>query len=112
VFVSQSSSCAISSFTFKPTLCCTVFIDPKKVIRTIITYPASTGRNVQELLRVIDSLQLSSQHKIATPVNWTPGDDVIIANSVKKDEADQLFPGYKSVKVSNPMSGLVGLDTS
>jgi alkyl hydroperoxide reductase subunit AhpC len=74
-------------------------IDPKKVIRLIISYPASTGRNVDELLRVIDSLQVSAKYKVATPVDWVPGQDVIVANSVKKEEADQLFPGYKSVKV-------------
>ncbi|KAH8080145.1 putative thioredoxin peroxidase [Filobasidium floriforme] len=73
-------------------------IDPKKVIRLIISYPASTGRNVDELLRVIDSLQVSAKYKVATPVDWVPGQDVIVANSVKKEEADQLFPGYKSVK--------------
>ena len=75
-------------------------IDPKKVIRLILSYPASTGRNVDELLRVIDSLQVSTKYKVATPVDWTPGKDVIVANSVKKEEADQLFPGYRSVKVS------------
>lgn len=77
-------------------------IDPSKVIRLIISYPASTGRNVDELLRVIDSLQVSAKYKVATPVDWVPGKDVIVANSVKKEEADKLFPGYKSVKVSDP----------
>ncbi|KAL2917433.1 peroxiredoxin 1 [Polyrhizophydium stewartii] len=73
-------------------------IDPKHVIRTIITYPASTGRNFNEILRVVDSLQLSDKRKIATPVNWVPGDDVIIPPSVKQEDADRLFPGHKVIK--------------
>ncbi len=75
-------------------------IDPNKKIRLIITYPASTGRNFVEILRVIDSLQLTDSHKVATPVNWKNGDDVIIVPSLK-DEAEikRLFPqGYKAVK--------------
>lgn len=75
-------------------------IDPNKKIRLIITYPASTGRNFTEILRVIDSLQLTDSHKVATPVNWKNGDDVIIVPSLK-DEAEikRLFPmGYKAVK--------------
>ncbi len=75
-------------------------IDPNKKVRLIITYPASTGRNFTEILRVIDSLQLTDSHKVATPVNWKNGDDVIIVPSLK-DEAEikRLFPmGYKAVK--------------
>ncbi len=75
-------------------------IDPKKKIRLIITYPASTGRNFIEILRVIDSLQLTDSYKVATPVNWKNGDDVIIVPSLK-DEAEMktLFPsGWKTVK--------------
>ncbi|HVW67368.1 MAG TPA: peroxiredoxin [Steroidobacteraceae bacterium] len=68
-------------------------IDPAKRIRLILTYPASTGRNFDEILRVIDSLQLTDQYKVATPVNWRNGDDVIIVPSVKNDEAKKLFPG-------------------
>jgi thioredoxin-dependent peroxiredoxin len=68
-------------------------IDPAKKIRASITYPASTGRNFNEVLRVIDSLQLTDQHKVATPVNWNKGDDVIIVPSVSNDEARGLFPG-------------------
>ena len=74
-------------------------IDPKKVIRTTFTYPASTGRNFDEILRVIDSLQLTAGYKVATPVNWTDGDDVIIGAAVSDDEAKQLFPqGWTTVK--------------
>lgn len=75
-------------------------IDPNKKVRLIITYPASTGRNFQEILRVIDSLQLTDKHKVATPVNWKQGEDVIIVPALK-DEAEikKLFPkGYKAVK--------------
>jgi thioredoxin-dependent peroxiredoxin len=67
-------------------------IDPAKKIRATITYPASTGRNFDEILRVIDSLQLTDNHKVATPVNWTPGQDVIIVPSLSNDDAKKLFP--------------------
>ena len=74
-------------------------IGPDKKIKLMITYPASTGRNFAEILRVIDSLQLTSQHKVATPVNWEDGDDVIIAPAVSDDEAKEMFPsGFKTVK--------------
>jgi len=74
-------------------------IDPKKVVRATITYPASTGRNFDEILRVIDSLQLTDSHKVATPVNWKDGDDVIIGAAVSDEEAKTLFPGgWKAVK--------------
>lgn len=75
-------------------------IDPNKKIRLIITYPASTGRNFDEILRVIDSLQLTDTHKVATPVNWKQGEDVIIVPAVKDEgQIKQLFPkGYKAVK--------------
>jgi alkyl hydroperoxide reductase subunit AhpC len=75
-------------------------IDPSQKVRLIITYPASTGRNFEEILRVIDSLQLTDKHKVATPVNWKQGNDVIISPALK-DEAElkKLFPkGYKVVK--------------
>lgn len=68
-------------------------IDAAKKIRATITYPASTGRNFDEILRVIDSLLLTDQHKVATPVNWQPGGDVIIVPSLSNDEARKLFPG-------------------
>jgi alkyl hydroperoxide reductase subunit AhpC len=67
-------------------------IDPTKKIRASITYPASTGRNFDEILRVIDSLQLTDKHKVATPVNWRTGDDVIIVPSLSNDDARRLFP--------------------
>jgi alkyl hydroperoxide reductase subunit AhpC len=67
-------------------------IDPQKKVRAMITYPASTGRNFDEILRVIDSLQLTDTHKVATPVNWQPGQDVIIVPSLSNDEARKLFP--------------------
>ncbi len=75
-------------------------IDPKKVIRTTFTYPASTGRNFDEILRVIDSLQLTDSHKVATPVNWKDGDDVVIVPSIQDPaELAQRFPkGFKAVR--------------
>ena len=74
-------------------------IDPKKTVRLIHTYPAATGRNFDELLRVIDSLQLTDDQKIATPANWKPGEDVVILPSIRNTEADKLFPrGYKELK--------------
>ena len=75
-------------------------IDPKKKIRLIITYPASTGRNFDEILRVIDSLQLTDSHSVATPVNWKQGEDVIIVPSIQDpDVLKQKFPkGYKTLK--------------
>jgi alkyl hydroperoxide reductase subunit AhpC len=74
-------------------------IDPQKRIRLIFTYPASTGRNFDELLRVIDSLQLSDRHKVVTPANWKKGEDVIVAPSVKDEDAEKMFPnGVKKVK--------------
>ncbi len=75
-------------------------IDPKKKIRLIITYPASTGRNFDEILRVIDSLQLTDKHSVATPVNWKQGEDVIIAPSLQDPALiKQKFPlGYKALR--------------
>jgi alkyl hydroperoxide reductase subunit AhpC len=74
-------------------------IDPNKKVRLIITYPASTGRNFDEILRVIDSLQLTDKYKVATPVNWKKGEDVIIVPSLSNDEARKLFPqGWKELK--------------
>lgn len=75
-------------------------IDPNKKIRLTITYPASTGRNFNEVLRAVDSLQLTDSHKVATPGNWERGDDVIIVPSLQdEDEIKQRFPkGYNAVK--------------
>jgi alkyl hydroperoxide reductase subunit AhpC len=68
-------------------------IGPDKRIKLMLTYPMTTGRNFDEILRVLDSLQLTAKHKVATPANWQPGDDVIIAGSVSDDDARALFPG-------------------
>ncbi|MBP8012636.1 MAG: peroxiredoxin [Acinetobacter sp.] len=77
-----------------------IIIDPNKKVRLIITYPASTGRNFNEILRVIDSLQLTDNYKVATPANWQDGEDVVIVPSIQ-DEAElkQRFPnGYQAIK--------------
>jgi thioredoxin-dependent peroxiredoxin len=72
-------------------------IGPDKKVRLVIAYPMTTGRNFDELLRVIDSLQLTAKHKVATPANWNQGDDVIIAGSVSDDEAKRIYPqGWKA----------------
>ena len=72
----------------------TVFvIGPDKKIKLHLSYPMSTGRNFDEILRVLDSLQLTAKHKVSTPVNWKPGDDVIISGSVSNDEAEKKYPG-------------------
>ena len=72
----------------------TVFVvGPDKKIKLMLSYPMSTGRNFDEVLRVIDSMQLTAKHKVATPVNWKPGDDVIILPSVAEAEAKERFPG-------------------
>jgi alkyl hydroperoxide reductase subunit AhpC len=72
-------------------------IGPDKKIKLILVYPMTTGRNFDEVLRVIDSLQLTANHKVATPAQWQPGDDVIIAGSVSDDEARETYPdGWKS----------------
>ncbi|WP_017938138.1 peroxiredoxin [Zestomonas thermotolerans] len=75
-------------------------IDPNKKVRLIITYPASTGRNFNEILRVIDSLQLTDNHKVATPANWQDGDEVVIVPSLQDpEEIQRRFPrGYRAVK--------------
>ena len=74
-------------------------IGPDKKIKLIIVYPMTTGRNFDEVLRVIDSLQLTAKHKVSTPVNWKQGEDVIIAGSVSDDEAKKTYPaGWKSPK--------------
>ena len=74
-------------------------IDPDKKIRLIITYPASTGRNFQEILRVIDSLQLTSYHSVATPADWKDGDDVVVLPSIKTEDIPAKFPkGFTQVK--------------
>jgi thioredoxin-dependent peroxiredoxin len=78
----------------------TVFvISPDKKIKLMLSYPMTTGRNFDEVLRVLDSIQLTSKHKVATPVNWKPGEDVIIAGAVSDDEAKRIYPeGWKAPK--------------
>ena len=72
-------------------------VGPDKKVKLIIVYPMSTGRNFDEVLRVLDSLQLTARHKVSTPVNWKQGDDVIISGSVSDDEAKKTYPqGWKS----------------
>jgi alkyl hydroperoxide reductase subunit AhpC len=74
-------------------------VGPDKKIKLMLTYPMSTGRNFDEVLRVLDSMQLTAKHKVATPVNWKQGEDVIIVPSVSNDEAKEKFPGgWKSPK--------------
>ncbi len=74
-------------------------IDPAKKVRLILTYPPSTGRNFAEILRAIDSLQLTDARSIATPVNWTPGEPVVISPKLSDDEATRQFPqGYRTLK--------------
>jgi len=74
-------------------------ISPNKTIMLTITYPASTGRNFDELLRVIDSLQLTADYKVSTPANWKKGEDVVISPSISNEEAKKMFPkGFKEVK--------------
>ncbi|KQV54560.1 MULTISPECIES: peroxiredoxin [unclassified Duganella] len=68
-------------------------VGPDKKIKLMLTYPMTTGRNFDEILRVLDSMQLTAKHKVATPVNWKDGEDVIIAGSVSDDDAKNLFPG-------------------
>ena len=78
----------------------TVFVvGPDKKIKLMLSYPMSTGRNFDEVLRVLDSMQLSAKHPVSTPVNWKPGEDVIISGSVSNDDAKKKFPGgWKSPK--------------
>ena len=73
-------------------------IGPDKEVKLVLVYPMTTGRNFDEVLRVIDSLQLTAKHKVSTPVNWQPGDDVLIAGSVSNDEARQLFGSWDEPK--------------
>jgi len=74
-------------------------IGPDKKIKLMLTYPMTTGRNFDEILRVLDSMQLTAKHQVATPVNWKQGDDVIIAGSVSDEDAKKKYPaGFKTVK--------------
>ncbi|MFN8431381.1 MAG: peroxiredoxin [Spirosomataceae bacterium] len=83
----------------KATVRSVFIIGPDKKVKLTLTYPASTGRNFQEILRVIDSLQLTANYSVATPADWKNGEDVIITPAVSNEQADQKFPkGYKSIK--------------
>ena len=73
-------------------------IGPDKRIKLTLTYPMTTGRNFDEIIRVLDSMQLTARHKVATPANWKQGEEVIITGAVSNEEADKIFPGYKTVK--------------
>ena len=77
----------------------TVFIiGPDKRIKLHFAYPMTTGRNFDEIIRVLDSMQLTAKHKVATPANWKQGDDVIITGAVSNEEASKIFPGFKTIK--------------
>ncbi len=77
----------------------TVFvIGPDKRIKLTLAYPMTTGRNFDEIIRVLDSMQLTAKHKVATPANWKQGEDVIITGAVSNEDAEKIFPGYKTVK--------------
>ena len=84
--------------TSKVTVRSVFIINPDKKVMLTLTYPPSTGRNFSEILRVIDSLQLTANHKLATPADWKHGEDCIISPSVSNEEADKIFPGYITVK--------------
>jgi alkyl hydroperoxide reductase subunit AhpC len=73
-------------------------IGPDKKIKLMLTYPMTTGRNFDEILRVLDSMQLTAKYKVATPVNWKHGEDVIITAAVTNEEAAKSFPGFKTIK--------------
>ena len=74
-------------------------VGPDKKIKLVLSYPMSTGRNFDEVLRIIDSLQLTAKHKVATPVNWKHGEDVIILTSVSNEDAQKQYPeGWKTIK--------------
>jgi alkyl hydroperoxide reductase subunit AhpC len=77
----------------------TVFvIGPDKRIKLTLSYPMTTGRNFDEIVRVLDSIQLTARHPVSTPANWKQGEDVIIAGSVSNEQAEKTFPGFKTVK--------------
>lgn len=87
------------NFSTTATVRSVYFIDPGKKVQAIITYPASTGRNFTEILRVVDSLQITSEHNVATPVDWEVGQDVIIPPSVKQEDVEAKYPkGHRTVK--------------
>ena len=73
-------------------------IGPDKKVKLILVYPMSTGRNFDEVLRVIDSLQLTSKHRVSTPVNWKPGEDVIVGGAISNEEAKEIFGEFRAPK--------------
>jgi len=73
-------------------------IGPDKRVKLTLTYPMTTGRNFDEILRALDSIMLTAKHRVATPANWKQGEEVIITGAVSNEEADRIFPGYKTVK--------------
>jgi len=92
--VANTNRTAITNATVRSVF----LIDPEKKIRMMLTYPMTTGRNFDEILRVLDSIQLTSKTKVATPVNWEKGDEVIIIPAVSDDEAKKMFDSFTSVK--------------
>ena len=96
---STEGSCVGRTAADNQTVRSVFIIGPDKKIKLHLSYPMATGRNFKEILRIIDSLQLTVQHKLATPANWKKGDDVIIVPAVKDEEAKSLFPGgWRTVK--------------
>lgn len=94
-----SGSASSRSATDNATIRSVFLIGPDKKVKAMLTYPMSSGRNFDEVLRLLDSLQLTAKHSVATPVNWKPGEDVIIPTSVKDEEARQKYPqGFKTLK--------------
>ncbi len=89
----NASGAAPRTATDNATIRSVFIVGPDKKVKLILTYPMTTGRNFDEVLRVLDSLQLTAKHKVATPVNWKSGEDVIIAGSVNNDEAKVKYPG-------------------
>jgi alkyl hydroperoxide reductase subunit AhpC len=95
----NASGAAPRTATDNATIRSVFIVGPDKKIKLILTYPMTTGRNFDEVLRVLDSLQLTAKHKVATPVNWKSGEDVIIAGSVSNEDAKAKYPGgWKSPK--------------
>jgi alkyl hydroperoxide reductase subunit AhpC len=95
----EEGSCDGRTAATNATVRSVFIIGPDKKIKLMLTYPMTTGRNFDEILRVLDSIQLTAKHKVATPVNWKHGDECIIAGSVSDEDAKTLFPeGWKTVK--------------
>ena len=91
--VDAGSSCEGRTAATNATVRTVFVIGPDKKIKLMLSYPMSTGRNFDEVMRVLDSIQLTAKHQVSTPVNWKPGEDVIISGSVSDDDARKKFPG-------------------